>query len=164
MSRSSESQPSWGRFFGGCALVVLILGGGLWGLWSLRARKLETAQQVRQTVLQPYWDALPRADFAEVCAQLCTPERNRTAEPSVVAQRFADFTKAHGALKSVEIFSTTEGGVVGQSGQTMRVVVHMNFAKGRFLSLAYNLLRTDQQPWRIDSVTTSDREIAMPTF
>lgn len=162
---ATDRKTSWGKLFGGCAVILLaVVVAGVW-LKSVRQKKLQQIQSVRRIVLQPYWDALPGTDFQQVCEQVCTPKRNEEAPPSEIAAKYQSFTQTHGPRTAIEMLSLADAGVVADTVHTRRVQVQMTFAKGKVIELTYLLQRTtDKEPWLIASVTSDDESLELPTF
>lgn len=143
-----DGNPSWSKFFSGCLVLLLLMGGGI-GLF-LHLRKHHEAQraQLKSELFSPYWGAIQVGDFEKAATFWVTQKPDR------LASAYKEVQAKEGKLVEAKIFNTQSTWAPGQRQNQIHVRTTLKFADGRTATVSYHAALTTAG-WRISASAPS---------
>jgi hypothetical protein len=149
-----SAEPSWGRFFGGCLVLLVLLGGGVATFRYFANKDMAKKQVLQDEVFGPYWAAVRQSDFDQALpfhSEAWLSKHDKDA----LAAAYQTAIKEHGSFDESYIKTANRFYEPGMEGQAMRVETIFKFADGWVGSVNYNITRaTDNDAWKLDQSFT----------
>jgi hypothetical protein len=145
-----EEKPGWGKFFGGCAFLLLLAASVVGAYVYLSRLESGRRAELEAQLFSPYWEAVRAARYDQAASYW------REQSPERLAESYRSTIQKHGALVSGVV--RIAQGIVrpGESGDRIYVRAILTFAGGWQGPVSYDAVRTPDG-WRIDKSSVDSR-------
>ncbi|MFA5508789.1 MAG: hypothetical protein WC314_27385 [Vulcanimicrobiota bacterium] len=137
-----DEEVSWGRFFTGC-LILIVLGACGAGAFYYFGRSAEEQRSVlERDLFSPYWELLQNKQFERACDYWVeqTPEKLRASYQKIETQ--------HGNLTKASVVKAIGTRSPGQQAPHFEVRTKVEFSGGHTDFVSYEAVQT-KDGWKI---------------